>query len=111
MVPFLVAASSQGWQFFGPALANSRWFTRTDTPKSIPVWLISRRAVIFARQASECDKAREVIAKAALAHSVREKTEGAHRRAAYSLAPSADFAIQAPTRNALSLIGTKRPRT
>ena len=83
MVPFLVAASSQGWQFFGSALANTRWFTQIDTPKSIPVQLISGRAFIFARQASECDKAREVIAEAALAHSVRDKTEGAYRRAAY----------------------------
>ena|SRR5215475_8617876 len=66
MVPFLVAASSQGWQFFGSALANTRWFTQIDTPKSIPVQLISGRAFIFVRQASECDKAREVIAKAAL---------------------------------------------
>ena len=99
-MPFLVAASSHSWQFFGSAFA----------------------------------KAREVIAEAALAHSVRDKTEGAYtictsvdpakgplislktsRLAgpllAYSLAPLADSVIQAPTRNALSLICTKRSRT
>src|SRR5262249_30842390 len=69
-MPFLVAASSQGWQFFGSALDNSRWFTQTDTPNSVPVQLIPGTAFICARQASECAKAHEVTADAALAHSV-----------------------------------------
>jgi hypothetical protein len=37
----------------------------------------------FRDWASEIDKMREVVAEAALAHSVRDKTEGAYRRAAY----------------------------
>jgi integrase len=37
----------------------------------------------FRDWASEVDKAREVVAEAALAHTVRDKTEAAYRRAAY----------------------------
>ena len=37
----------------------------------------------FRDWASEVDKVREVVAEAALAHSVRDRTEGAYRRAAY----------------------------
>ena len=37
----------------------------------------------FRDWATEVDKCREVVAEAALAHVVRDKTEGAYRRASY----------------------------